>query len=510
MSAILTISAILATILGIIATIFYASNKIIAITLFFFLFIIPIADLCIYWYVHVTEKDKIQQQIKQSMGEADSLADKGQYEEAISVYLDTLKTIAPGKDIRAYAKANMNAGIAYLELSNKHQKEINIDKAIDCLQKSESACHDMKDNVNLAICYSNLGEAYFRLSEIRNAKKNLTKSIELNKQSLKVFNPKQFQKDYVESLNRLGNAYSALADIEDSMSYLEKAKECFEEAIKYHNRFSGDFLYCKLNNSQGIVFIKLSEKENDHELRLQYIDKSINLLKPCLGILDLNKGGQVSELFANISQNLGLAHQNKSEIVEKDKKANQIKEAIRYYDSALSVFSLELYPYKFGQINNNVGNCYSRIYYIEHKDIDITLGIKSFKKALSVFSDLKRWPNDFATIHLNLGILHMQKYIKSGDINDFNNALSSYNNALYVFKPNTHKIPYVTALYDRAVLYKNASKNMDALLNLEKAKRDVQNALKVINKDDSPRYYTLCVNELNQLERAIATINVTN
>ncbi|TAK60247.1 MAG: tetratricopeptide repeat protein, partial [Bacteroidetes bacterium] len=68
-----------------------------------------------------------------------------------------------------------------------------------------------------------------------------------------------------------------------------------------------------------------------------------------------------------------------------EKSAN-CKHAIRAYESALKVSTLEEFPMDYAMTQNNLGNAYSTLAEVEEKSANCKHAIRAYESALKVFS----------------------------------------------------------------------------------------------------------------------------
>ncbi|MCJ7459122.1 MAG: tetratricopeptide repeat protein, partial [candidate division Zixibacteria bacterium] len=83
-------------------------------------------------------------------------------------------------------------------------------------------------------------------------------------------------------------------------------------------------------------------------------------------------------------------------------KAEYLKIAIKAYEEALKVYTLERFPMQYAVTQNNLGNAYGTLSEIDAKADNCTKAIKAFEEALKVYT-LERFPMDYAMTQNNLG-----------------------------------------------------------------------------------------------------------
>lgn len=88
------------------------------------------------YYLFEYKKEKVSENILlTTVHNADKLPEKDLIEEALAIYLDALKTISE-KQQKFYGHIKTKEGVTYLRLSEKRDKEENINKGIPAFEEA--------------------------------------------------------------------------------------------------------------------------------------------------------------------------------------------------------------------------------------------------------------------------------------------------------------------------------------------------------------------------------------
>ena len=79
--------------------------------------------------------------------------------------------------------------------------------------------------------------------------------------------------------------------------------------------------------------------------------------------------------------NLGTAYRTLSEV--RDKEENLTK-AIRAYEEALKIYTVEKYPVDYAMTQNNLGTAYRTLSEVRDKEENLTKAIRAYEEALKI------------------------------------------------------------------------------------------------------------------------------
>jgi tetratricopeptide (TPR) repeat protein len=118
-----------------------------------------------------------------------------------------------------------------------------------------------------------------------------------------------------------------------------------------------------------------------------------------LGIIPLNN--TISKDYAITQNNLGVAYQDLAKIEEP---VINCKKAIKAFEGALEIFTLERFPLHYATAWNNLGAAFIILGTVENTATNCKKAIAAYEEALTVYArEPKRFPLECATTWNNLG-----------------------------------------------------------------------------------------------------------
>ena len=86
----------------------------------------------------------------------------------------------------------------------------------------------------------------------------------------------------------------------------------------------------------------------------------------------------------------------------RDKEENLAK-AIRAYEEALKIKTLEKYPIDYAMTQNNLGNAYGTFSEVRDREENLTKAVRAYEEALKIRT-IEKYPLDYARTQNNLGM----------------------------------------------------------------------------------------------------------
>jgi CHAT domain-containing protein len=155
--------------------------------------------------------------------------------------------------------------------------------------------------------------------------------------------------------------------------------------------------------------------------------------------------------------------------------AANLEIAIKGYQIALTVFTLEAFPQAWAAAQNNLGNSYcERIK--GHKKDNLEKAIEAYQKALHVYT-LQAFPKDWAETQTNLGNAYCER-IEGVKAENLETAIKAYEVALCVYTEAAFRQQWAQIQNNLGNVYSNRKQGNRAE-NLEKAIKAYENALRV-------------------------------
>jgi len=167
-------------------------------------------------------------------------------------------------------------------------------------------------------------------------------------------------------------------------------------------------------------------------------------------------------------------------------KAQNLEEAISFYQYALEVRTREAFPVEWATTQNHLANAYQeRIR--EDKAQNLEEAIASYQYALEIYTR-EAFPVDWAMIQNNLAAAYSDR-IRGDKAQNLEDAISSYQYALEVYTRETLPVEWATTQNNLANAYKNRIRG-DKAQNLEDAIASYQYALEVYTREAFPQSHS--------------------
>ena len=149
--------------------------------------------------------------------------DKGEYEEAITLYeksLEIYKKNLPPNDSR-FAASYTNIGVVYDNMGEYSKALSYYEKDLEISQKSLPSNHP-----DLGASYTNIGIVYDSMGEHAKALSYYEKDLEISQKSLPSNHP-----DLAKSYNNIGNVYENMGDYAKARSFRERAVDIAQRSL---------------------------------------------------------------------------------------------------------------------------------------------------------------------------------------------------------------------------------------------------------------------------------------
>ncbi|OYT41998.1 MAG: hypothetical protein B6U86_01340, partial [Candidatus Altiarchaeales archaeon ex4484_43] len=89
-------------------------------------------------------------------------------------------------------------------------------------------------------------------------------------------------------------------------------------------------------------------------------------------------------------------------LAEVRNKEENLTKAIRAYEEALKIRTVEKYPVNYATTQNNLGNAYRTLAEVRNKEENLTKAIRAYEEALKIYT-VEKYPVNYATTQNNLG-----------------------------------------------------------------------------------------------------------
>ena len=196
--------------------------------------------------------------------------------------------------------------------------------------------------------------------------------------------------------------------------------------------------------------------------------------------------------YAMTQNNLGNAYGTLGEIEEK---AQNCKLAVKAYQEALEVWTLERFPMDYAMTQNNLGNAYRKLGEVEEKAQNCKSAIEACQEALKVVT-FERFPMEYALIQNNFGIAHQTLGQVEKKAQNCKSAIKAYQEALKVTTLERFPMDYAMTQNNLGNAYRTLGEAEEKAQNCKSAIKAYQEALKVTTLERFPMDYTMTQNNL--------------
>jgi len=266
--------------------------------------------------------------------------------------------------------------------------------------------------------------------------------------------------------------------------------DLFEEMI---GTFSGvpDALFRLGNRAYEIGTIRLE--------KAAYMKIAIKSFEEALKVRTLER---FPMQYAITQINLGNAYRTLAEVEDK---AENCKRAIKAHEESLIVFTLERFPKYYAANQNDLGNAYGILAEVEDRAENCKRAIKVFEEALKVYT-LKRSPRGYAITHNNLGNAYRTLAEVEDKAENCKKAIKAHEESLIVFTLERSPRDYAATQNNLGIVYQTLAEEEDRIENCKKAIEFFEKAFKVRTLEHFQRDYAATQNSLGNTYRLLAEV----
>ena len=213
---------------------------------------------------------------------------------------------------------------------------------------------------------------------------------EYNKQSLEQIGKisHDYLQEFYEVALKISEYYGGMKEF--SVEDIENAIKKIEEL----ERTSRINMPSKVYSTISSLYIFLAEKTEWKDVNkiTDYYNRSIKIYERIL------KLEYDHTLKSQIQRKIGDIYWGLSQYLNK---AANCKKAIKAYEEALKVYTLDRFPMDYAMTQNNLGNAYRTLAEVENKLENCKKAIKAYEEALSIFTE-EKFPEIYPLVAENL------------------------------------------------------------------------------------------------------------
>lgn len=317
--------------------------------------------------------------------------------QAIAAFNDSLSILSENNYPEEIAQIHKNLGDIYYQMAQISNPENNLTKA---LKAYDTALILNKDPQLSASVNFNKGLIYKQFAQLKDALTNFNKALQAFQNVVTIYsneanisNPAMIEHKNLELASaheQIGDVYLEIAQIEEKEFNITKAKRAYDKAIVYLTDDSKQSagIYFKLGKTLQSLAAFGNGAQNITEA-IQFFEKALTLY---------NKESEPFE-YALILNHLGVAYQHLTEYSLKHKEINLLN-STQSLQEALTVFNIQKYPFEYAMTQNNLGTAYGMLAEIKDRNENLLLAMRAFDEALKVYSS-QTHPDDYRKVIAN-------------------------------------------------------------------------------------------------------------
>lgn len=319
----------------------------------------------------------------------------------------------------AYSKDTAYDFLSYADrLLSKNKLEEAIDKYKDILENISS-----DDNYELFMhVLINMGNAYYLLSERKDRAINVNYAIEYYEKALEYYTEGGFVDSCISVQNNLGKLYRVWYEITGDRLKLEKSIDILTKVDATNSDLLVEkaLLYYNLGLSQKAADIEDLASEN--------LLKAISFYTEVLNLHTIEKD---AVNYAFIHYNIGNSFSIIGEIQADYIKLKYAEEA---YGEALDIWSIESFPENYARVHKCLAEVYAKKYILDGSSESLESALAEYKESLLIFSRTS-FKMDYAIVNTEMGEVYFKLSLLKNCKSYLNSSIVCLNRALLVYSP---------------------------------------------------------------------------
>ncbi|MGK7887535.1 MAG: CHAT domain-containing protein [Crocosphaera sp.] len=261
-------------------------------------------------------------------------------EKALSCYQEALRVYNEHDFSTEWAFTQSNIAGVYA-IRFKDDRAENLEKAIDHFQQALQVLTQNNQSYYWGIIHNNLSAAYQNRVK-GNLSVNLDYALVCCQNALQIFTIQNHPYEWAETQYNLGSIYQNQI-IEDQPENLEKALKAYKNALQVFTYQDFPYQWAECQYSLALVYL------NRRGDKLENLNQALNC---CHQALRIYTPKNLVYDWADIQQTIGNIYSQVTHDTE------SIQHAIKAYQYALRIFTIEKFPRKCYQNTTNLGNLY--------------------------------------------------------------------------------------------------------------------------------------------------------
>ncbi len=380
----------------------------------------------------------------------------------------------------------------------------------------------VKFDGNIGSILMPLGEMEKRFDESDNQLKTILRTIKILHrcgayQENQIF-PVEWIKTLAQKYGLTGKAFEWIAWFENlrDKEFITLARDAIwveesylESSVKFEIEISDFDMFDEvlhLFSAEPVVLSKVGHRA--YEVggvsleKAQYMKVAIKAFE---GALDICTVERFPQQYGTIQISLGNAYRKLAEV---EAKVDNCKRAIEASQEALKVYALESFPLDYAVAQNNLGNAYGTLAEVEAPADNCTRAIVAFEQALKVRT-FERLPLDYAMTQNNLGNAYIGLAEVEGKADNCKRAIAAYGESMKVYTFERFPLQYAATQHNLGSAYSILAEVEAKADNCRRAIDAYREALKAYTLERFPLQYAMTQYDLGNAHSALAEVEAT-
>ncbi len=301
-----------------------------------------------------------------------------------------------------YIQMNLNLGDIYLQRSEYLEPQINLEKAIDALKKSESGIKDVYENKNVpnhVRILTSEGLGYATLEEFNTKEPDF---------GISYLSPSRFILNEVN----LGHVYHDLAILTNNKSYYNDSLDSLNKAFMAPTSFYDN----SMSVSDKVDLAAYAFVQMNYAECVEGFTNQINAYNDSLLIITPQNS---QEQFARIHKGIGISY-----FKEDPNNITNIETSIEHYKLALA-YTNQNNQYEHAIILKNLGDSYGDLAFFKDKEENFAKAKNAYDKFLTIYNS--DYPLFYAEVKRNNAILYTSLSDVKNNKTDYETAKDAFN-----------------------------------------------------------------------------------
>lgn len=280
--------------------------------------------------------------------------------------------------------------------------------------------------------------------------------------------------EYAHVLGSMGDAYIILAQSKGMVYNLLKAVEFYQKALDVYSK--NDIYGCQfIKNNLGNAYTYLWEATDDY----RYLNLAVDIFREACNKEWVEKN---IEDYAAKQYNMGRALIG---LGDKNSAKSCLQSALNEYEKYIKLYSADLTPYEWSNLNMIIGSTYKLISQVYDKENNLKKSIDFFEDALKV-RNIESYPMDYARIHKSLGDIYTSLWETDFKDSYLKKSIEEYNESLKFFFIENNPVNYARVNFQLGNVYIKLAKTANIIEYLLKANVVFERALEALDEADYP------------------------